>query len=308
MPDAQHVPFNGAGLPSFPAAPQLPGAPEVPPSPGSGNGNPITHQGQQPGYVPQTPAGTPPAQTPAPAAPDMQSVIALMQEALKGNTPAGTPPAAPAPAGEKPAWIPNSVNDFDVSTIQDPIIKSMATVLQTVGKDLDLTRVIGKALANGNVSDIDYAYLHEKGGANAQQLAEIAKGIVQSVAAKASALTAEVHQMSGGEAQWNQATAAFNASAPQELKLTVVQMLNSTNPEFVKAGAKIVNQFGNGSGLLPQRGAALLNTAAGGVQGQALSKAEFQAELRKINPDTPGFNEQREALFARRSLGRQVGR
>jgi hypothetical protein len=201
-----------------------------------------------------------------------------------------------------------SANEFDVTQINDPIIRSMATVMQTVGKDLDLDRVLGKALTHGDITLIDEAYLREKGGASAQQLAEIARGIVQAVGAKADAVTAEVYSAAGGEAQWNTSVAAFNTAAPHELRVTVAQMMNSTNENFIKAGAKIVAEFGKGSGMIPQVGAPLLNVAAGaGTAGQGLSKQQFQSEIVKLKSDTPGYEEARAALFARRSLGKRAG-
>jgi len=278
------------------------------------NGNPIAGPGQQPGWVPQgQPAAQPgaqPAQPPAqPAAsPDMANLVAMLQTALGNKAPDGaaTPPAAPA-ATERPAWMQDSANTFDVSSIEDPILRSMATVMQTVGKGVDLDRVMANALAHGDARLIDVAYLQEKSPDNAQQLAEIARGIVEGVVAKSAAIEKSVHALAGGEAGWDAATAAFNAAAPQELRVTVAQMLNSTNEGLITAGAKIVAEFGKGSGMIPQAGAPLLNAAPGAAAGQGLSKASFQAELIKLRPDTPGYEEARTALFARRSLGKRSG-
>ena len=274
-------------------------------------GNPIVSPGQNPGWLPQgqQPAPVAPvAPQPAPAAPDMSSIVAMLQSALAGSAAPAAPVAPEAQATERPSWMQTSANEFDVSQIDDPIIRSMATVMQTVGKDLDLDRVLGKALAHGDASLIDEAYLAEKGGANAKQLAEIARGIVQAVEAKADAVTSSVHALAGGEAGWNSAVAAFNASAPQELRVTIAQMLDSPKAEFVTAGAKIIAEFGKNSGMIPQAGAPLLQNAAGGIAGQGLSKAEFQTELKSLKPDTPGYEEARSALFARRSLGKRSGK
>jgi hypothetical protein len=237
----------------------------------------------------------------------MSSVVAMLQAALAGNKPAQAAQEAPA-ATERPEWMQTSANEFDVSQIDDPIIRSMATVMQTVGKDLDLDRVLGKALAHGDITLIDEAYLREKGGASAPQLAEIARGIVQAVEAKAEAVTQGVYAVAGGEAGWNTAVAAFNASAPQELRVTIGQMLNSTNSAFITAGAKIIAEFGKSSGMIPQAGAPLLQHAAGGIAGQGLSKSEFQTELKSLKSDTPGYEDARTALFARRALGKRSGK
>lgn len=315
---ATHVPTNGfvnpPTVPGVPALPQNqgelpPGVPPAGPPAQVPNGNPITLPGQTPGYVPQQ--GVNPGQQPVqPTAqpqgqPDLTNIVALLQAAL-GDQPAPTA-QNPAVPGQRPDWMPTSANTFDVATIEDPIIKSMATVLQSVGKDMDLDRVIGRALAYSDVSLIDYAYIQEKGGANAAQLAEIAKGIVQQVAAKADAIEKEVHALAGGEAQWNASVAVFNQAAPQELRTVVTQMLNSTNDKHIKAGAAIVAQFGRKTGHLPQQGTPFLNNAAADITGGGLSKVQFQAELAKLKPESQGYLEARQDLFARRSLGKSAG-
>lgn len=321
---ATHVPTNGfnappaAGPAPVPQVPnqgfQVPPAGDPPRMP-NGNGHPIAAPNQQPGWV-QNPGQQPQQQQPQqqtqqPAQPDMSSVVAMLQAALAGQQPANAQapaqPAQPQADAIRPNWMQSSANEFDVNQINDPIIKSMATVLQTAGKDLDLDRVLGKALAFGDPALVDLAYLRDAGGPQAAQLAEIAKGIVQAVNAKAEAVTNEVYNSVGGEAVWHSSVAAFNQSAPHELKVTVAQMLDSTNENFIKAGAKIVAEFGRSSGLIPQQGAPLLNSASAGVQGQGLTREQFQAELRKIDPNSAGFEQAREALFARRALGKRSG-
>lgn len=320
---ATHVPTNGfnappaAGPAPTPTVPSqgfnVPPAGDPPRMPNQGNGNPIVAPNQQPGWV-QNPGQQPQQQTQQPAPQnqqpaDLSNVVALLQAALAGQqAPAQQAPAQqPAADAVRPNWMQSSANEFDVNQINDPIIKSMATVLQTAGKDLDLDRVLGKALSFGDPALVDVAYLRDAGGPQAAQLAEIAKGIVQAVNAKAEAVTNEVYSSVGGEAVWHSSVAAFNQSAPHELKVTVAQMLDSTNENFIKAGAKIVAEFGRNSGLIPQQGAPLLNSASAGVQGQGLTREQFQAELRKIDPNTPGFEQAREALFARRALGKRSG-
>jgi hypothetical protein len=312
----EQVPTNGFVNPAPAVAPTVPNQSfQVPPAgdparvPGS---NPVHSHNQQPGWVQQTqPAAVPAQAQPAATAatPDMNSVMQMLQAALAGKdaqATAAVPAAQPAADTARPSWMQSSANDFDVTQIDDPIIRSMATVMQTVGKDLDLDRVLGKALTHGDLTLIDEAYLNEKAGANAPQLAEIARGIVQAVGAKADAVTKSVYDEAGGEAAWDTSVAAFNNAAPQELRITVAQMLNSTNENFIKAGAKIVAEFGKNSGMIPQIGKPLLSSEAAGAAGQGLSKVQFQAELSKLRPDTPGYEEARTALFTRRSLGKRA--
>lgn len=311
---ATNVPTNGfitppAGAPPA-AAPVAPGGvpPAGPPPRGFNSAEPQQYVGQQPGFIPQVPVA-PAAAPAAPAAqPDLGSIAAILQQALGQAAPAlPAAPAAPVVEAVRPAWMPVSANAFDVATIKDPIIRSMATVMQSVGKDLDLDRILGRALTHGDKGLIDYAYIQEKGGANAASLVEIAKGIVDSVTAKSEAVTKAVYDAVGGEQNWSASVAAFNKGAPQELRLTVTQMLNSTEDNMITAGAKIVAEYGRASGLLPKIGAPNLNSASAGIQGTGLTRTGFQEELRKLNPNQRDYAEARQALFTRRSLGKAAG-
>lgn len=302
------VPTSGFNAPGVGATGGVPPVPD---------GNPVRSPGQQPGFmVPPIPdqsvssSANPPQQQANPTAGDatVQAMLAALIAAQAGRTaPAGTPPAQ-QPNTQAPSWVPTNVNTFDTSELDDPIIQSMTGLLQSVGKDLDLNRVIGNALAHGDVNLIDVQYLAEKGGANAQYLAQIAKGIVQAVAAKGDALLSEVHSLAGGEAGWNQAAAIFNSSAPAALKTAVKTMLDSRNATQVRAGATLITEYGRASGLLPQRGAPMLNGASSGAgHASGLSKDAFQAELRKLNPNDRSYQEARDSLFSRRSLGKAAG-
>lgn len=262
-----------------------------------------------PAQAPVTGFPPPPAANPAPAAPpaapvpagnpDLTAAIAALTSALGTQQPAATPPEASVAAG---------LNSYDVDSIDDPILKSMATVLKTVGKDVDLDRAIGRAISEGRVDLIDVAYLREKGGANANDLVTIAQGLVQAVQAKGAAVTNSVHALAGGEAQWDAGVAAFNAQAPRELRMVVAQMLDSSKEDLIQAGAKLVVEFSKSSGAIPNVGASVATGASSLPAAQALSKGEFQDELRKLNPQDRAFEEQRKALFARRSLGRQLNK
>lgn len=263
----------------------------------------------EPGFV-QNPAGsTPPAEpatapaaAPAPSALDAQ--VAALLAALQAQQ-APAPAAAPAvPDGN--VQNPTGLNSLDPATLEDPILRSMATVMQTVGKDLDMDRVFSKALDHGDASLIDAAYLREKGGANADQLLVIAQGIVQAVNAQAAAVTAEVHNLAGGSQNWEASVAAFNKNAPVEFRQVVALMLDSKDKGKISAGAKLVVEFSKGSGLIPNA-QPLIQAGAGSGAAQALTKEAFQAELRKLNPHSREFSEQRQALFARRQIGRNLG-
>lgn len=296
----QHVPTNGFNAP--PAGGQPPASNMNPGWVPQGAAQQVPAQGQPPqpaqGAVP---AGQPPADT----APDMSAIVGMLQQALasQGAQGGAEQSAAPAPAASL-LQVPGSGLDLD--KLNDPVIKSMATAMTLVSKDFDIDRAVGRAISEGNANLIDLAYIRDAGGANAPHLAELAKGMVQAVADKAAAVTREVYNLVGGEQNWATSVAAFNKAAPHELRVTIAQMMDSTNEGLIKAGAKIVAEFGKSSGMLPKAPQGFASAAAAS-SANALSKAQFQQELRKLNPADAGFVQAREALFARRTLGKGLG-
>lgn len=220
-----------------------------------------------------------------------------------------------AAMAEKPAQVAEPTvltdpkieyNSLDPSTIDDPTLRSMAGAFKMLGAGLDFDRIFAKAIDAGDPKLLDIAYLREKAGANADGLVGLAESIVNFTSQQATAQQSAVHAMAGGEAQWVAAITAFNAKAPAEYKLAVQQLIDSGKKSNIEAGAKLVVQYALGQGYVPTP-AGLLNAGAGSPTGNGLSKADFQTELQKLNPNARDHNEQRANLFARRTLGRQTG-
>lgn len=184
----------------------------------------------------------------------------------------------------------------------------MATVMRTAGKGLDMDRVLGKALEHGSTDLIDVAYLKEKAGDTAEDLLAIARGIVEAVNAKAIEQEKAVFALAGSEANWHASVAAFNKSAAPELRAVIVQMFNSGNAASIEAAGKLVVQFAKGTGAVPSPAALVTNGGAAPAIGQALSKDEFQSELRKLNPQDRDYVARRGDLYARRQAGKQLGK
>ena len=245
--------------------------------------------------------------TQAAAQPDLAAAIAALTAAM-GQNQAPAAPAAADVVAESPGGIPEDLNNFDVSGIDDPIIRSMATVMQTVGKGLDFNRAIGRAIDEGRVDLIDTAYITEKGGESAKEILTIANGIVQAIVAKGAAVTENIHKLAGGADKWSAGVAVFNQQAPQELRIVVSQMLDSGKDNLVDAGAKLIVEFAKNSGALPNVNPLLSQGAAAAGASQALSRAEFMEAHAKLDKYSRDYATQRAELFARRSLGKQLGK
>lgn len=290
----QAVPTNGFNVPGGGAT--VTGEQNLPPA------------NLEPGFAnPQPAAATPTVAAPAakPAEGSLDASVAALLAALQAQQPA--PPAPPATPSVPAGSVAGKLNGFDVATLEDPILRSMATVMQTVGKDLDMDRALGLAIERGDTGLIDKAYLREKGGANAEQLITIAEGIVQAVEQQATAVTKEVHTLAGGEAGWNVAVAAFNKSASPEMRSVVKLMLDSEKKSQITAGAKLVVEFAKQSGFVPTVNALVQNGGSAASSAQALSKEGFQEALRTLNPNSRQYQNQRSELFARRQQGKQLG-
>lgn len=260
----------------------------------------VQPQDATPGFVvPPLAAPALPAVPAATVAPVAPAADAGMAAAIAALTAAITPAPTAAP-------VADSLNTLDTSTIDDPTLRSMATAFKQLGNGMDFDRVFAKALDSGDASLLDMAYLREKAGANADSLAGLAESIVRVVNQRATAAQTAVHNIAGGEANWNASTAAFNKAAPPEFKLAISQMLDSGKEAQVQAAAKLVVQFAKGQGYVPTP-AELLNAGAGANAGQALDKAGFQAELQKLNPSARDYAVQRGQLFARRQIGKSLG-
>lgn len=255
-----------------------------------------------------TPAATPQAVEPQQAAPAARPQGNGLDAAVAALTAALQQTKQPEPQAAQVQGEPVGLNSVNISEIDDPIIQSMATVMQTVGKGVDFDRALGKALENGRADLIDVAYLKEAGGANAEQLITIAKGIVQAVEAKSRALATGVYELAGGETQWSASVAVFNSGAPEEVRMIVAQMLDSGQERLIKAAAKMVVDYSKGTGAIPNANPLLNSGAATLPTAQALDKAGFQEELRKLDPSARDYLTKRDELFARRQLGRKLGK
>lgn len=266
---------------------------------------------QVPGFV--TPA--PQAQQPAPQGLTTEQ-IAAMYAAQTGQQPPAVPPTPPAPQRPVPPVVPPTPVPqapavspelaSDVGT--DPLLVSMTSILSTSVPGLDLDRAIGKAIEFGDTRLIDMAYLREKGGANAAHALALAEGIVQRVQAQTNEATQAVYSVAGDQAQWQAASAAFNASAPQHMKVVIATLLDSGNKDSIKAAAQTVVDFARGSGFIATPGQFINAGATGGNAAQALDKVGFQEALRKLDKNSRTFEQDRAELFARRGLGKSLGR
>lgn len=267
---------------------------------------PITGEANLPPLNP-TPGFNPPAGTQVVTS---QTIPALQPPV---QVPAQPQPAQPAPQAAAPelvelSGVPTSnLRDFNVGEVDDPVIKATANILLASSPDIDLDRALAKAIQYGQPDLIDVAYLKEKGGTNADNLITIAKSLVTQIANVAEANTKAVYDLAKGQENWETAVTAFNQFADPAQRKTISDLLDSGKPQFVQYAAQTVLEFSKQSGAVPFTGQQIQTGQASVAASQGLSKAQFQAELAKLNRNAPDYAEQSNILLGRRQLGKNIG-
>ncbi len=261
-------------------------------------------QGQQPGWV-ANPGGMANQGTFTQAQVDAMITEALNKAQPKVPTPPATnTPTSPTPTTSMVDFGP-SLNTFDVNTIDDPVLKSMATMFKSSVPDMDLDRALANAISYGDPNLIDIAYITDKAGQNAPHLINLAAGIVNTINAQSAAMEQSVYQEVGGRQVWDASVAVFNKSASPEIKATVATMLDSGKANLIKAGAKMVAEFGKSSGMIPKEGFRL-NPVSAPYATQGLNKTQFQQEILKLDSNAPDYEDQYHALIQRRAVGKRL--
>lgn len=261
-------------------------------------------QGQSPGWV-ANPGGMAQAGTFTQA-----QVDAMITEALnKAQTKVPVPPATNTPTPSTPNTsmvdFGPSLNTFDVNTIDDPVLKSMATMFKSSVPDMDLDRALANAISYGDPNLIDIAYITDKAGQNAPHLINLAAGIVNTINAQSEAMEQSVYQEVGGRQVWDASVAVFNRSASPEIKATVATMLDSGKANLIKAGAKMVAEFGKNSGMIPKDGFRF-DPVSAPYATQGLNKTQFQQEILKLDSNDPDYGDKYNALIQRRAVGKRL--
>lgn len=261
-------------------------------------------QGQSPGWV-ANPGGMAQAGTFTQAQVDAMITDALNKAQTKVPVPPATnTPTPPTPNTSMVDFGP-SLNTFDVNTIDDPVLKSMATMFKSSVPDMDLDRALANAISYGDPNLIDIAYITDKAGQNAPHLINLAAGIVNTINAQSEAMEQSVYQEVGGRQVWDASVAVFNRSASPEIKATVATMLDSGKANLIKAGAKMVAEFGKNSGMIPKDGFRF-DPVSAPYATQGLNKTQFQQEILKLDSNDPDYGDKYNALIQRRAVGKRL--
>lgn len=225
-------------------------------------------------------------------------------------TPAPVPQPTPAPTQEPtPTPEPTPVDYSGDSVIETSInvFASSHGIKPDVFAD-----AVKNALIYKDENLIDYnAITQGLKGAAVEQAKALAKAAFTEQTKYLDSQKSAVFVEAGGEENWKQAAAAFNAKAPDYLRATIRTMLDGG--DMVNA-AKTVMEYVTRTGLVVN-GTPPIQGGNGSGGDQGLSYAEYRDELAKLMKESgnrsleTGTNaEKLKSLNARRALGKQQGR
>ena len=200
MPEIENVAIPPATAPQVPEASVAPAYGQ--PIPASPNPVPPTVLDPRKPALLQNPQAQQPQQPQDALVQALQAFLQLQQ---------GATPSQPATEAVKPATQASEpIEDaIPVQEIKDPVVQGLVQVLQTFG-DIDVSRVITKAIQYNDPALIDTAYLKSVAGDKAEQAEKIARTLVQTISNKAAEVEQQVFALAGGEAQWDAAVTALS--------------------------------------------------------------------------------------------------
>ena len=311
-------------IPAIPAGAQLGGA-------GTAENHAAANFG---GAAPVAPAipNVAPVQAPiaptAPATPNADVPPVPVRDPVSGQwvlpsaaAPVAQSPLAPAGAPQAPVPVPEKA-PVPEAAIQKPVQPVQGeTYLETsvnhfaaeVGIESDaIMESIEKALEHGDIGLINVANLGALTPEQAQRATQLAQMAYQHTQTEISNMQQAVYAAAGGEAQWNSAIAAFNASATDEAKGYVAYLADHAGN--AKAAAEYVTKYVQGAGLTTQVQQAPIQGGTGAPVAQGLDKQSYSNGIHSLEMQlasrqiTQGeYNTQLADLDYRRQLGRNAG-
>ena len=241
------------------------------------------------------------------------------QWVLPSAAPGAQSPLAPAGAPQAPvpekAPVPEAAIQKPVQPVQGEtyLETSVNHFAAEVGIESDaIMESIEKALEHGDVGLINVANLGDLTPEQVQRATKLAHLAYQHTQTEISNMLQAVYAAAGGEAQWNSAIAAFNASATDEAKGYVAYLADHAGN--AKAAAEYVTKYVQGAGLTTTVQQAPIQGGTGAPVAQGLDKQSYSNGIHSLEMKlasrqiTQGeYNTQLADLDYRRQVGRNAG-
>lgn len=187
----------------------------------------------------------------------------------------------------------------------DPQFKPIAMYLDKVCKDIDVNRAFGNAVAYGDVSLIDKAYLQEKLGDQATEVAELAGSLFNAAVERANSQVNEIYNQFGGKSEVDQAIKFFNSKCDLDTRKVLSSLIDSGAKENITYALKQIVDFAKSrGGVITKSKTAVIGQQRQGSN-RGLSKEEYHSALVKLGPRAP--KAELDKLYRARALGREQG-
>jgi len=181
-------------------------------------------------------------------------------------------------------------------------------VSMTGTTEADVSKAMELAYATGDVNKIDTAFLKERYGDKADQAIALVQAVFEADVSAKESLLKDVYNTAGGEEQFKRCVDLFKQGAKPALQAVVKNMLDSGDAEAVRQAAALIAEYGDKSGAFVQKQGDRLNAQAGVVAGQGLSRDEFLAARRQLNPMSRSYRSDFDKLIELRQLGKASGK
>lgn len=288
-----------------PAVPKIPQAPVEPPAPLAPNGH-------------NAPVGAPPVPVWNGTAWELPQVQPQGQP--QGQAPLSTPlvptpPSTPVPTPENPPVIEKSEKVEQApstgATYLETTVNHFASEIGSTPEAI--MGSIEKALEHGDVSLISVAELGTLTPEQTQRATQLAQMVYQHTQQEITNMQTAVYAAAGGQAQWDAAIQAFNASATDDAKGYVAYLAD--NAGNAKAAAEYVIKYVQQSGLATQVNKPQVHGGTGAPVATGLSVQEYKNGIHEIEVlrnerkiTQSEYDVRMADLDYRRGVGRQQGR
>lgn len=282
--------------------------------------NPYLPQQQQ-APQPQQPQYNPYAQQPAPQQYQQQQQTPAYQF-TPPQFPASQPqpqvpqqPQRQAPQQQQPQQQQSgALSEADIAAaFPDPTSRAIFGGMNAIaaGQSIDLMQAFGPAYETRDPRHVNEAYLAQFDQATAQTLRNQFGALLQAEQARDAQVVNTVHQMAGGQQQWESAVGVFNQAAPAEQKQVLVDLFNSGDPQKVAYATQQVLAYAQQSGRMIVRQPGNLPPGGPGAGASMMTREEFHSHLDMLakahQPGTPEYQRHYDQLIQQRQQAKSAG-
>ena len=242
------------------------------------------------------------------AEPTLADILAAIQ--VKHPVPTGDAAVPPVPNAQVPAADPVDPLKVDdkINTGNKALDVAVNSFIRSTGaSDGDLERATKNALAYGDVSLIDEAFLKERFKDRWEEAKQIAEAVVEQTGVERQKLVDSVYATAGDKAQWDASLAVYKQHAAPGLQKAIQMMFDSGDSVSVKEAAALVVDFAKNSGVIPAAGGRVV-AGAGTVDAGGISAAQLQAAVGKLNQSSRTYHADYAKLIEMRRVGRSLGK